>query len=264
MTKTQKVIIGPTFFAAGQALQADNDVLVIGRNSSIGDEWSYSYREINSIPFIPKSEITQRLLNELNALPQASPEENAIAASVILYQFLAECPDKFKLWTEFESIKEIDDGYELTLYTVSGREVVQCAELIDNTPEARTYPGWGQSNIQAKRLNMIVHDCGSNSDLEQNFAGLLMRPGRNESEAIIEFSVDPKIPMIAARKQLLELWQRRPENMKNWKIAAFGAEFDYDLICDRSDIRQNWKFINPLAFSSPAAALDAGLTGGVI
>jgi hypothetical protein len=258
----KKVIIGPTFYAAGQALQADNDVLVIGRNSSIGDEWSYSYRQIDSTPFMPDSEITLDLLTELSGLSLTSPEENALAVSVMLYKFLEKIPEKFKLWTEIELIKEVEDGYELTLYTVSGREVIQCGELIDNTPDARTCPDWGQSNIQAKRLNMVVSNCGDDSELVSEFSELTIRAGRTEKEAVVEYKVDPKAAMMEARKQLLELWQQRPEKMRNWKIASFGAEFDYDLSCDIYDIQPNWKFINPLAFASPAAAFDAGLTGG--
>jgi hypothetical protein len=67
--------------------------------------------------------------------------------------------------------------------------------------------------------------------------------------------------MIDARRQLLEYWVKRPPEMMDWKIAAFGAEFDYDVECDHYKIKPYWNYLNPLAFNSPLEAFDAGLAG---
>jgi hypothetical protein len=259
----KQIIIGPTFFAAGKALQAGSDVLVIGNNNSIGDEWCYSYRQIDSAPYNPNSELAASVLTKLQELPLNSPNQNALALSVMLYELLEKCSEKFKLWTEIESIREVNGAYELTLYTVSGREVVNCEELIDNRPEAYSCPRWGKSNIKSKRLNMLVHDCATEMSASlSEFNDLVIRPGRNNRELVVEYTVDPEATMILARQQLLKLWMQRPEHMLAWKIGAFGAEFDYDTNCDQYEIKSNFKYLNPLSFSSPLAAFDAGLTGG--
>lgn len=259
----KQIIIGPTFFAAGRALREGSDILVIGHNSSIGDEWCYSYRQISSTGYIPNSPLTADLQKELRDLALDSAEQNALALSVILYGVLEKYSGKFKLWTEIESIKETDNGYELTVFTVSGRETLNCEELIDNYPEAHSCPDWGKSNIRSKRLNMLVHNCGTEI-LEPfpAFDRLAVRNGRNDRELVVEHAVNPEVTMEAARRQLLEIWSRRPESIRPWKIGTFGAEFDYDMNCDRQEVKSKWKYLNPLSFSSPIAAFDAGLTGG--
>jgi hypothetical protein len=259
MKKIQKIILNPTFFAVGQALQADNDLMVIGRNSSIGDEWTYSFHQIKSSGFVPSTEITRSLLIEMSNL---NLENNAVGFSVLLYKLLANCTDKFMLWTELESVKEVDDGFELSLYTVSGREIIHCRELVDTSVEMQSCPDWGKSNITSKSLNMIIDKKIEDSCQAHDFGALKMRAGRSITEFIIEYTVSPGISLPAARAELLDIWRNRPESMKDWKIVSFGSEFDYSLKSDKHTIKPNWSFINPLAFDSPIAALEAGLTRG--
>ena len=260
MKRVQKVILSPSFFAAGQALQAGNDVLVIGRNSSIGDEWTYSYRQIKEVDTEPSTEVTSYLQRQISDL---KIENNAIAFSVLLYELLEEYTDKFMLCTELESIKEVDDGFKLTVYTVSGREAIHCRELIDTSAEMQSCSESGQSNIASKKLNMIIDKENKNTSQLHEFGNLKMRSGRSETEFIVEYPVNPKISLPAARAGLLKIWRKRPENMKDWKIASFGSEFDYTLKSNKHIIKPNWSFINPLAFDSPIAALEAGIIGGV-
>lgn len=262
MKNVKKVIIGPTFYAAGQLLQANNDVLVIGRNSSIGDEWCYSYRNIALQEFFPKTDISLQLKKELDSLGLSSPGKNALAFSVLLYERLVQVSEKLRLWTEIESIKENANGFELTFYTVSGRDTVQCEELLDNTARALTYPVWGLNNIKSKSLNMLI-ECGSESVSElEDFDGLKIYPGRVDSEKIVCYDTEPDALIHAVRARMLDLWQNRPESAKEWKIGAFGAEFDYKLELDEYEIKPNWHYLNPLAYDNPATAFDAGLTGG--
>ena len=259
----KQIIIGPTFFAAGRALQPNNDVMVIGNNNSIGDEWCYSYRQIDSASYNPNSVLAKSVLTKLQKLALNSPNQNALALSVILYELLKKCSKKFKLWTEIESIKKENGVYKLTLYTVSGREIVTCKELIDNRPEAYSCPKWGKGNIKSKRLNMLVHNCATEISVSfSEFNDLVIRLGRNDRELVVEYTVDPEATMMLARQQLLKLWMQRPGHMLAWKIGAFGAEFDYDTNFNQYEIKSNFKYLNPLSFSSPLAALDAGLTGG--
>lgn len=260
MKKIQKVILSPSFFAVGQALQADNDVLLIGRNSSIGDEWTYSYHQIKESNIEPSTEITSRLQKQMSDL---KIQNNAIAFSVLLYELLEKHTDKFMLWTELESIKELDDGFELCLYTVSGRQIVHCHELIDTSAEMQSCPDLGQSNINSKSLNMIIDKQTDSSAKVHEFGDLKIRAGRTAIEHIVEYSVNSKISLADARTELLDIWHNRPENMKDWKIASFGSEFDYNLKSNKHIIKPNWSFINPLAFNSPIAALEAGIVGGV-
>lgn len=263
MKNVKKVIIGPTFYAAGQLLQADNDVLVTGRNSSIGDEWCYSYRNIASQDFFPQTDFSLQLKKQLDGLGLNSPGKNALAFSVLLYERLAENSEKLRLWTELESIKENADGFELTLYTVSGREVVQCEELLDNTVKAVTFPVWGAGNIKSKSLNMLV-ECNVESVSGLiSFEGLKIYPGRVDSEKIVSYEIDPDASMQAVRAKMLDIWQNRPESARAWKIGAFGSEFDYETELDAYEIKPNWHYLNPLAFDNPASAFEAGLTGGV-
>lgn len=260
MKRVQKIILNPSFFAAGQALQADSDVLIIGRNSSIGDEWTYSFRQIKESDIEPSTEITSCLQKQMFDL---EIENKAIAFSVLLYEALEKYTDKFLLWTELESVREVDDGFELSVYTVSGHELIHCRELIDTSTEALTIPDWGQNNIESKTLNMLIDKQNDTSSQIQELGGLKVRAGRNETEHIIEYSVHPEVSLSVARTELLNIWHKRPENLKNWKIASFGSEFDYSLKCNKHIIKPNFLFINPLAFDSPIAALEAGLTGGV-
>lgn len=261
MKTIKKILINPSFFAAGEALQANNDVLVIGRNSSIGDEWSYSFRPIRSSNFVPATEITRNLQTQMSDL---TLDNNAIGFSVLLYELLEKCADKFMLWTELESIKTVDDGYELSVYTVSGREVIHCNELIDTSVEMQSCPDYGQSNIAAKSLNMLIDIQTADSGKAEAFGDLKMRSGRSATEHVVEYPVNPEISLPAARAELLNIWRNRPENMRDWKITSFGSEFDYTLKCNKHIIRPNWSFINPLAFDSPLAALEAGLVGGAV
>ena len=260
MKKIKKVILNPSFFAVGEALQADNDVLVIGRNSSIGDEWAYSYRQMKSSGFVPATNITRSLQSQMSSL---NLENNAVGFSVLLYELLADHPDKFMLWTELESIKEVDDGFELTLYTVSGREVIHCREIIDSSVEALSCPDWGKSNIVSKSLNMLIDKYPESSAQLSELNTLKMRQGRSETEFIVEYAVNPDVSLPAAREELLNIWHNRPESMRDWKIASFGSEFDYKLKQNKHIVKPNWSFINPLAFDSPLAALEAGVAGGV-
>jgi hypothetical protein len=260
MRAMKTVIIGPSFYAAGRALRSEDDVLVIGRNSSIGDEWSYSHRRFATRNFTPWSHEVLDLLRETDELSLHG--DNAIAISVLLYERLAACPDRFKLWTELESVKQVEDGFELTLYTVSGREVVRCRELIDSTVMALTCPEWGQANLKTKRLNMLVGDTTSGWEPPENFEGLTIRPGRTEMEMVVEFEVPVATTLSEARARLLEIWRRRPEAMRPWKITTFGAEFDCDLTCDQHGFAKNWSFVNPQAFDHPLIAFETGLMGG--
>lgn len=260
MKRMQKVILSPSFFAVGQVLQANNDVLAIGHNSSIGDEWAYSFRQIKESCFVPSTEVTRTLQQQMSSLQLT---DNAVAFSVLLYEFLEKYTDKFMLWTELESIKETDEGYELSFYTVSGLEVICCRELIDTSVETQSCPDFGRSNIESKSLSMVIDK--ENRDISQpcEFGDLKMRPWRSQTEFIVEYKVSPGISLSAARTELLNIWRKRPENMKDWKIASFGSEFDYTLKRNKHIFKPNWRFINPLAFDSPIAALEAGIIGGV-
>ncbi len=263
MKKAQKIIIGPSFYATGQALSPGGNVLVIGRNSSVGDEWSYSYRKIDATSFIPERALTKSIVTELARLGLAKPEENAMATSILLYKFLEKVPERFMLWTELENISETDRGFELTLYTVSGRRVICCEELVDNTVEALTCPDWGTNNLQSKRLNMLVRNCGQSGLETSDFADLTIRPGKCNDERIVECPVSLDISMMDARQKLLVSWEKRPVEMKYWKIASFGTEFDYEVKNDYYEIKPGWTYRNPLAFKCPLAAFDAGLSGEV-
>ena len=170
--------------------------------------------------------------------------------------------EKFRLWTEIESIKENEGGFELTLYTVSGRETVQCEELLDNTAKAVSFPVWGLNNIKSKNLNMLVESASDSITELPSFENLEVCPGRVDSEKIVSYETDPDASVQAVRAKMLEIWQNRPESAQGWKIGAFGAEFDYELELDEYEIKPNWHYLNPLAYDNPAAAFDAGLTGG--
>jgi hypothetical protein len=257
-----QVIIGLSFYAVGATLRDDSKVVMAGRNCSVGDEWSYSHRRIDTTDFVPQHRLTTEIQKELLGLGFERPMENAISNSVLLYDYLDKCPEKVMLWSELAGVKTINDGFELTFYTISGRQIVHCHQLTDNTAQAISCPEWGRQNITSKRFNTLVYDCGDTFAKIVPLDGITVRPGRNIKEHVVEYTVSPETSLMTSRQQFLDFWLKRPESMRTLQITAFATEFDYDVQYDSYQFAPGWNYLNPLAFKSPLAAFDTGISGG--
>lgn len=258
MKKVKTVIFGGTCRAAGQVIN-EPEVLVIERSASIGGEYFDAYKKCNNWDLSLKSATACEFRKEMVSRQIIRGEQTDFyGLAPLVYFKLKNFTDRIMMMTELVDLKQNGTDFELTLYNQSGRQVIGCDEIIDNSVSCVTSPEFGRSKILSKKLNAIVYTENLKEALSGKIPGAELSQGRNEKELILRFKVKNDAGFAEARKQLFAVWDSRPAELADCRISSIAKEFDYEFKETEHQFSENWKYVNPVNYANPLLAIDSG------
>ncbi len=260
MRRFKRAILGASCRAAGELLKGPDGSLIIERADSIGSEYFNSYRRCEGWWMAPASETVKRFQKEMAARGMLSGEGDCYGLAPLVYERLKGLEGCFMLGTEILGVKASGGGFELELWNRSGRERIDCEELVDNTLYCVSDRAWGRANIKSKRINAAVWTDDAEKALNCRLEGAELRPGRDGKELFLSCPLAPETSWAEARAKLLSLWQSRGEGLKAAKIEAIAKEFDCSFKEDEHRFDDGRLFLNCVKFPNPLEALDCGLS----
>jgi hypothetical protein len=259
MEKYKKVIFGGTCRAVGELLQAGGDCLLIERSASIGGEFFDSYKKADNWDSVLDSEFACEFRSEMEGRKMIRGDQTDFyGLAPLIYNKLKDYTESIMLMTELAEIKKIDEGFNITVYNQSGKQEIHCEEVIDASVLCVSDLGFGKGNIQEKKLNAIIYTDNSEQSLTGSIPEAELSAGRNEKELILRMSIDRNIGFAEAREQLLNAWGSRSAELKGCRINSIAKEFDYEFKENTHQFAENWQYVNPINFSNPLLAIDAG------
>mgnify|MGYP000868605816 FL=1 len=261
--KYDLVILGATSAALGIASEAGDryHILILNSTSMVAYEFINAYKPgtgwEKEPESIPARTIREELLSE-NILCTGNGRSTHIysAGSVFCKAFRALKAD-ILLETGLVSVKEKDGGYELSVYCIGGFQTIYADCIIDTTER--------EIGIRNRSLNCLLVNRDQSELFPSIFPeGAEFYPDGDETvnSAVMRYPVTNDTTLYQARHQLIGYWARRPEDMKNWKIAAVGLCFDVTPSIGYRKISKT-HFLLPSAWQvNPLIAMDVGFALG--
>ena len=278
------VLNGASFFAYGFAAAYNGRVLIVERTTTVGAEFLYSFdagfgwdeEPTNGSARALRDDAARRNLLAAGSGPHLPGFVPVLADCLIA----ANVPVLFH--TDARSIERTaGGGLQLEVVTPSGVEIIATDAVIDTTSvpralghaAARAKPGTtpGGAVIERKSLAAILHhrgrdgqDAQSNGGKPPSFPfaavpdGWQAQAGRFPAEVYVALDVSLDASVTAARRQLVEGWQRRSAELRDWRVAAVAFAFAYR--GERGPVRlEDGRMHYPsYAYGNPISATDAG------
>ena len=258
MKKIKTVILGGTCRGIGYLLQTD-DSLLIERSASIGGEFFDAYKATDNWDAELKTAAACEFRKQMESRQMIRGEQTDFyGLAPLIYYKLKEYTDRIMLMSELTELKSVGSGFELTVYNQSGKQEIHCEEVIDVSVLCVSDLSFGKANIQEKKLNAILYTENLEQALTGSMSGIELSGGRNDKELILRMKVEHGAGFAEARELLLTAWGTRPEELKDSRISSIAKEFDFTFQENEHQFTKNWKYVNPINFSNPLLAIDAG------
>lgn len=256
MKQVKTVILGGSCLGVGGLLNTQKSLL-IERSASIGGEYFDAYKSTTDWDCELQTALSCEFRKNMESRHMVRGEQSDFyGLAPLIYYKLKEHADRVMLMTELAGIDTTDDGYQLTVYDQSGRHKISCEEIIDTSVLCVSDLDFGQDNIEEKRLNAIIYNPGGKSG---SVGGIELEPGRNDHELFLRVRVGKSSGFPEAREKIIELWEARSPELKDCLISSIAKEFDYDLKSEKSELKENWQYLNPVIYANPLQAIDAGI-----
>jgi hypothetical protein len=274
------LVCGATFAGLGAALAANMPTLVVERSAGVGQEFIETFNPgavdaklagLQLSPFEQSlhAELVERSLMEPGGGPVHLPGVHAV-----LCKRIQDADLKVLFLTEIVEVKTSGEGFEVTLYNVSGFQTIRVDQIIDTTSRRFSQPDRLYAPVGGKRLSAHL-----SAALSEQEAMPIVQPvdeqaqivqGRFPSERILAFTVDAGADWPAARHSLQEYWRARPDSLAPWTIAAVASTFGLDVPQGPQRLAAHWTWLpsenslHPLeAFNQGYQYLQSTVEGGV-
>lgn len=163
------------------------------------------------------------------------------------------------LGTEVAGItKKPGGGYVLEILNTGGFQTVEAAAVVDTTIEE-------EASLAGKSLNaLIIHQSGA--DLPQlDWKGITLIPEQHEhayTTAILKLSCPVEWSLAEARHRLVDAWLKRPEELKEWRMATIAFSFEELPVQVQKVKDERYVLLSSAGFNSPEASVEAGVQLG--
>jgi hypothetical protein len=122
------------------------------------------------------------------------------------------------------------DGHKLTVINSAGRMVYTADRIVDVRPRNKTI----------KRITALVHHPETFiKPCSYNEIAVMPSPFKDESYVLLNAS--PEMNWTDARQKFHQVWNQRPDVLREWKLVLMGSRFDFQ------------------QYANPLMALNAGL-----
>ncbi|MDF2959283.1 MAG: hypothetical protein K0S39_1018 [Paenibacillus sp.] len=260
------LIIGATFAGIGLARSSlDRRAVLVERTTLIGHEFINCYKPGTGWNRTPEHELTRELRQEWLQKRLLTPDGGVHLGGIspILYKLLLESglSQAVRFMTEVVEVKKQPDGYEVTLFDAGGLRTLRTERIVDTTSDCRS--ATGGKPIHAKAVSAVLHHANATADsmIPEAFADRISL-GAFASEAYLQLPLAPQASWADARHALHSFWANRPEELKDWKIAAVADEFAVTPPTRFEVLGEGWVWLPSSAFDNPLEALDAGYAYG--
>jgi hypothetical protein len=250
------LIIGSTFAGIGLACSNINNSLIIERTASPGKEYLNSFNPGNNwetMPTSPEGKILRKELENRNILANGNIHISALAP--VICGFIRKKQLNILFWTEITQIEKSGNGFEIEIFNASGLQRIYAGSIIDTNPENNYLSG--NTTIMSKSINAILH-CEKQVPSLKMDSGQIT-DGRFPSEKFFSLPAGINDSWPNARRQLFDAWEKRPDDIKEWLIAATASEFAYVSAKGPFRIGRNWCHLPSSAYSNPLEAFEAGI-----
>ncbi|MDF2927554.1 MAG: hypothetical protein K0R57_6468 [Paenibacillaceae bacterium] len=163
------------------------------------------------------------------------------------------------LGTEVVSVtKRENGGYTLELLGVGGFQTVETKQLVDTTLER-------EEGISGKSFNALIIQQKGEPVPEVEWPGVtLVAEAHQElyTTAILKLDCALDWSVAEARHQLVDRWLKRPEALKEWKMAAIAFCFEERSAAGVRKKDEGYHVLPAAGYTEPEASADAGVQLG--
>ncbi len=243
------VIMGATSVALGIAeeLKQKQSVLIIDSTQMVAAEYINAYKPGRNWDKEPVSELGKAIAEKLRAQRVITKEgAHFYAAGPVFYQAYRRLGVALLLDTEIIKVETAAD-YKISIYNCAGYDTVETKLLLETRDP--------DSLIAHKSLNCVL--TGKTDFPALSVQGLDFYPEQDGQfkTVIMKYHCSLDASLSEARHDLVETWQGRPRELRDWKIAAIGLRFDVTLRTGRPEVKRLYP---ASAYDNPLAAVDAG------
>ncbi|NOU95780.1 hypothetical protein GC093_21510 [Paenibacillus sp. LMG 31456] len=262
----ETLIIGATFTGIGLAHRLGHqEALLVERTTLVGHEFINCYRTGTSWSRLPEHQLTRDFQQELLVRQLLTSDGKVHLGGIppILYKLLlkAGLSEAVQFMTELIEIKKQADGYDVTLFDVSGIRTIRAHRIVDTTSDCRSAPG--RFPAKAKSISAVLHHVKpAGGQLIPDVLDNRMTAGAFASEAYLQLPLPASADWTGARQTLHNVWKDRPEELKGWTIAAVADEFTVTPTSRFEELKEGWVWLPSCAYDNPLVAMDAGYAYG--
>ena len=247
------IVLGATFAAAGIVQKCKERCLVLERRPQVGYEFfsSLNYGK-NYDADVCSSEAKE--LKDAFCNREAFMEDRVCISDCasLVYRMFQNSPILLNM--EIISVNKETDGYTVIAHGVSGYRKFKANKLIDTRVR--------EDMILSKTFNVMVN--GEIEKLSEIFGDIAMEKWGYQKDAVLKIPVSVDADYISARKAVLNLTPKMPDDIK---ILMSADDFDFKIKQGYPKCEDGVLYLPSAMYENPLLAFDAGVmcaNGGMI
>ncbi|WP_028548046.1 hypothetical protein [Paenibacillus sp. UNC451MF] len=263
----QLLVCGATFAGLGAAIAAKLPVIVVERSAGVGQEFIEtfnpgSFEAMKDLPFSPLEQSLHTELIERSLMEPGGGPVHLPGVHSVLCKRIQDTGLKVLFLTEIIEVKATGEGFEVTLYNVSGFQTIRVDRILDTTSRRFSQPDQSYAPVNRKIIRAHLSGGVSGNETTSNVQPLdeqaQILPGRFPSERILALTVDAGTDWPAARHSLQEYWRARPASLALWTIAAVASTFGLQVPQGPIELAAQWIWLPSESSPHPLQAFRQG------
>jgi hypothetical protein len=262
------LVCGATFAGLGAAFAASQRVLVVERSAGVGQEFIETFNPgsvdlgFADLRLSPFEQSFHSELVERNLMEQGGGPVHLAGVHAVLCKLIQDAGLEMLFLTEIVEVRSMKEGFEVTLYNVSGFQTIRVDRIIDTTSRRFSQPDHLYMPTGAKRLrahlSTELQEQAATPIVQQFDERVQIIQGRFPSERIVAFTVDADADWPAARHSLQEYWRARPDSLAPWTLAAVASTFGLNIPQGPQELGVNWTWLPSENALHPLQAFNQG------
>ncbi|WP_282936202.1 hypothetical protein [Paenibacillus sp. RC67] len=263
----QLLVCGATCAGLGAALAAKLPVIVVERSAGVGQEFIEtfnpgSFEAMDDLRVSPLEQSLHAELIERSLMEPGGGPVHLPGVHSVLCKRIQDAGLKVLFLTEIIEITPTGDGFEVTLYNVSGFQTIRVDRILDTTSCRFSRPDQHYAPVNRKIIRAHL-----SAGISGNETTPIVQPldeqaqilqGRFPSERILALTVDTGTDWPAARHSLQEYWRARPASLALWTIAAVASTFGEQVPQGPIELAAHWIWLPSESSPHPLLAFRQG------
>ena len=212
----------------------------------------------------------RKLHKESNDLADELMRRNALcdnkfrngAVAPVLFDIIKKNNLNYMMMTEVIEIKQINSGFEVTVYSSAGQKKIHADILIDTT-SLRESKLPNKPDILSKSISALLISKDAKYEAAYSTNPLVkLFPGIYDDEIYMRYSLDTDDDWVTAREKLFNYWHSKKDELEHWKIAAIASTFEIMPVVPPNTPDSSWIWEPSCISANLIEAFDRGIEIG--